>query len=71
MVGNKSDLVDERQVTAEQAKALTTEWNCAWTETSARLNENVVMAFELMISEVEKVQNPQIPTGGGKACQIM
>lgn len=70
VVGNKSDLHIQRQVTAEEGKALTTEWNCAWTEASARHNENVVKAFELMIAEVEKAQNPQVPTGGSK-CHIM
>ncbi|KAI5815990.1 small GTPase superfamily [Pyronema omphalodes] len=70
VVGNKSDLHIQRQVTAEEGKALTTEWNCAWTEASARHNENVVKAFELMIAEVEKAQNPAQPTGGSK-CVIM
>jgi Ras family protein len=70
VVGNKSDLHIQRQVTAEEGKALTTEWNCAWTEASARHNENVARAFELMIAEVEKAQNPQQPTGG-KTCTIM
>ena len=70
MVGNKSDLHIQRQVTAEEGKALTTEWNCAWTEASARHNENVVKAFELMIAEVEKAQNPQ-QTGPPNKCSIM
>lgn len=70
MVGNKSDLHIQRQVTAEEGKALTQEWNCAWTEASARHNENVVKAFELMIAEVEKAENPQAPAGGGK-CLVM
>lgn len=58
LVGNKSDLHIQRQVTAEEGKALQQEWNCAWIETSARHNENVTKAFELMIVEVEKAQNP-------------
>lgn len=70
VVGNKSDLHIQRQVTPEEGKALTTEWNCAWTEATARHNENVVKAFELMIAEIEKAQNPQEPTGGSK-CTIM
>ena len=70
VVGNKSDLHIQRQVTAEEGKALTTEWNCAWTEASARHNENVAKAFELMIAEIEKAQNPSQPTGNNK-CIIM
>ncbi|CUS11203.1 hypothetical protein C7212DRAFT_350562 [Tuber magnatum] len=70
VVGNKSDLHIQRQVTAEEGKALTQQWNCAWTEASARHNENVAKAFELMIAEVEKAQNPSQATNGGK-CIIM
>lgn len=70
VVGNKSDLHIQRQVTAEEGKALTQQWNCAWTEASARHNENVAKAFELMIDQVEKAQNPSAPPGGGK-CLIM
>lgn len=70
VVGNKSDLHIQRQVTAEEGKALTQQWNCAWTEASARHNENVAKAFELMIDQVEKAQNPSAPPGGGK-CLVM
>ncbi|KAF8470074.1 hypothetical protein BDZ91DRAFT_622969, partial [Kalaharituber pfeilii] len=42
----------------KEGKALQQEWNCAWIETSARHNENVTKAFELMIAEVEKARNP-------------
>jgi len=70
VVGNKSDLHIQRQVSADEGRALTTEWNCAWTEASARHDENVAKAFEMMIEQIEKAQNPQQPTGGGK-CTIM
>ena len=43
-----------RQVQPEEGKILAEEWNCAWTEASARHNENVAKAFELVIGEVEK-----------------
>ncbi|KAF2253656.1 seryl-tRNA synthetase [Trematosphaeria pertusa] len=59
IVGNKSDLrPEQRQVTPEDGKALALEFKCAWTEASARYDENVQKAFELMIAEVEKSQNP-------------
>lgn len=71
IVGNKSDLKNEqRQVVAEEGKRLAEEFKCAFTEASARLNENVSKAFELMIMEVEKSQNPSEPTGGSK-CSVM
>ena len=69
IVGNKSDLkVDQRQVLAEEGMKLADEFNCAFTEASARLNDNVSTAFELMIAEVEKSQDPSEPTGGNKCC---
>lgn len=71
IIGNKSDLrPEQRQVQPENGKALGEEFKCAWTEASARYNENVSKAFELMVAEVEKSQNPSEPTGGNK-CVVM
>ncbi|EPX73473.1 rheb GTPase Rhb1 [Schizosaccharomyces octosporus yFS286] len=69
VVGNKSDLHMQRTVSAEEGKQLANEWKCAWTEASARHNENVARAFELIISEIEKQANPS-PPGDGKGCVI-
>lgn len=72
IVGNKSDLrPEQRQVSPEQGKALAESFKCATTEASARYNENVSKAFELMIGQIEKAQNPNEPTGGGKGCVVM
>lgn len=57
-------------MTAEEGRALAEKYKCAWTEASARYNENVAKAFELLIGEVEKSQNPSEPSGGGK-CTLM
>ena len=71
VVGNKSDLKQEqRQVTEAEGASLADEFKCAWTEASARYDENVSKAFELVIQEVEKSQNPNEPTGGSK-CVLM
>ncbi|KAH0556958.1 GTP-binding protein [Trichoglossum hirsutum] len=71
IVGNKSDLrPEQRQVSIEDGKRLADEFKCAWTEASARYDENVSKAFELMIAEVEKFSNPSQPAGGSK-CNIM
>ena len=71
IVGNKSDLrPEQRQVTPEDGRALAAEFKCAWTEASARYNENVQKAFELMVAEVERSQNPGEPAGGSK-CSVM
>ena len=71
VVGNKSDLrPEQRQVTLEEGRKCGEDFKCAWTEASARYNENVVKAFELMIAEIEKTQNPGEPAGGNK-CVVM
>ena len=71
IVGNKSDLKrEQRQVTSEEGQKLGEEFKCAFTEASARNNENVSKAFELMIAEIERSQNPSQPPSGGK-CLLM
>lgn len=71
VVGNKSDLKPEqRQVSAEEGKKMGEDCKCAWLETSAQDNKNVARAFELMIAEVERSQNPNQPAGGNK-CVVM
>jgi Ras family protein len=71
VVGNKSDLkTEQRQVSLDEGRQLGEEFRCAFTEASARLDYNVAKAFELMIGEIEKSQNPSQPTGGNK-CAIM
>lgn len=71
IVGNKSDLrLDQRQISTEDGRKLAEEFHCSFTEASARLNTNVAKAFDQMIAEMEKSQDPSEPSGGGK-CSIM
>ncbi|OQD70518.1 hypothetical protein PENDEC_c023G00893 [Penicillium decumbens] len=71
VVGNKSDLKPEqRQVSLDEGRQLAEEVKCAFTEASAFLDYNVSKAFDLMIGEIEKSQNPSQPTGGNK-CAVM
>lgn len=46
ILGNKSDLINERAVSREDAEKLAKEINCEYIETSALLGENVQEAFE-------------------------
>lgn len=57
-------------MTPEEGKAVAEKYKCAWTEASARYNENVAKAFELLIGQIEKSQNPNEPAEGGK-CLLM
>ena len=71
IVGNKSDLrADQRHVPIDDGRKLAEEFNCSFTEASARLNTNVAKAFEMMVAEIEKSQNPGEPTGGSKCCTM-
>lgn len=71
IVGNKSDLrPEQRQVSTDDGKQLSEKYQCGWTEASARYNENVGKAFELLIAQIEKAQNPNEPPAGGK-CAVM
>jgi Ras family protein len=71
IVGNKSDLrPEQRQVTAEDGKKVAEKFQCGWTEASARFNENVGRAFELLIAQIEKSQNPGEAADKGN-CDVM
>lgn len=59
LVGNKADLQEQRQVSKEEAMNLAAEWKCAWTESSARENVNVMMGFELCIEQIEVHNTPR------------
>lgn len=71
IVGNKSDLrPEQRQVSPEEGKKLAEKFDCGWTEASARYNQNVGRAFELLIAQIEKSQNPGEPPAKSN-CRVM
>ena len=69
LVGNKSDLIMHRTVSKEEGMKLASEWDCAWTEASARHNENVARGFELCIEQIEKANTPKVEEK--KGCVII
>ena len=52
LVGNKADLEDKRQVTAEDAQARAKEWKVACVETSAKTKANVDKVFFDLMREI-------------------
>lgn len=72
IVGNKSDLrPEQRQVSPADGQALANELKCGYTEASARYNENVAKAFELMISRIENTPTGSEAVSGSKSCCVM
>ncbi len=56
LVGNKNDLEDKRVVTQEEAKTLSEDFNCDYTETSAKGNHNVDGAFRSIVRTILEKQ---------------
>lgn len=70
IVGNKSDLELQRQVSEDEGKALSQELKVGFTETSSRLNEHIDKAFEILLLMIEKRNNPK-SSNEEKACVVM
>jgi GTPase KRas protein len=54
LVGNKCDLVNERQVSTEEGSSLAKVWNCPFFETSAKARINVEECFFQLVREIRK-----------------
>ncbi|KAF7275736.1 hypothetical protein GWI33_011320 [Rhynchophorus ferrugineus] len=54
LVGNKTDLHLERQVSSNEGKKLADEWNAIFIETSAKENVSVSDVFHALLTEIEK-----------------
>ncbi|EIE75453.1 hypothetical protein RO3G_00157 [Rhizopus delemar RA 99-880] len=65
VVGNKSDLNIQRQISTEEGKELAQQWNCPTIETSAKHDENVSKIFDLLIAQIEKANKAPIEGKGG------
>uniref|UniRef100_A0A8D3EC25 Small monomeric GTPase n=1 Tax=Scophthalmus maximus TaxID=52904 RepID=A0A8D3EC25_SCOMX len=52
LVGNKSDLEDRRQVSADEAKARAEQWGVCYVETSAKTRANVDKVFFDLMREI-------------------
>ena len=61
MVGNKSDLVDEREVSDDEAKNLACDMKIPYFEVSAKMDVNVVECFVEIVKLIRL--SPYCPTG--------
>lgn len=69
LVGNKCDLVDQREVSVERAMAFCKEYGMEHIETSAKSGSNVLEAFEKLVSSVHErgmAGNNTNSSGGGR-----
>lgn len=68
LVGNKTDLHQERAVTTDEGKKLAESWKATFLETSAKQNESVDDIFTQLLIQVEKDNNGSNPQS--KSCII-
>lgn len=71
IVGQKSDLHVQRQVSEAEGKELAQQLQCAWVETSARHNANVAKVFELVLAEIEKASTQNGTEPQPSKCTVM
>ena len=66
LVGNKSDLTDQRAVTLANAQAQANEWKVPYVETSAKTRENVDKVFFDLMREIRerKMETKRMDTVG-------
>ncbi|KAI3478784.1 hypothetical protein L1887_59187 [Cichorium endivia] len=71
IVGQKSDLHVQRQVSEAEGKQLASQLKAAWIEVSARHNANVAKAFEAMLGETEQGTQEGGPEPQPSKCIVM
>lgn len=59
LVGNKTDLEDERQVTAEEGEKMAADLDVMWIETSARNGTNIKGLFRKIATALPKPSDPE------------
>lgn len=75
IVGNKCDLMNERQVTTTEGDTLAKRFGCPFMETSAKTDTNVQQIFYELVREIKKemrlLQENNKPEHKKKNCNIL
>eukprot|EP01016_Furgasonia_blochmanni_P046193 TRINITY_DN6620_c0_g2_i1.p2 TRINITY_DN6620_c0_g2~~TRINITY_DN6620_c0_g2_i1.p2 ORF type:complete len:135 (+),score=32.27 TRINITY_DN6620_c0_g2_i1:170-574(+) len=61
LVGNKSDILDKREVSNDVAEEFAKEFGCEVLETSAKNGSNVQAAFRLLVQSIPKTKKQHKP----------
>jgi len=59
LVGNKKDLIYDRQVSSEDGQELAKKWGCDFFETSAKNNENISNIFSTLLAAIQRDAMPE------------
>ncbi len=71
LVGNKSDLQDQRVVGTHEGEELAKAWGCSFYETSARLKLNNEVCFFQLVRSIRELKKPLKPVVKKRRCTIL
>jgi len=58
LVGNKTDLLNDRVITTVEGQALAASWQCPFVECSVKKDENVPLVFNSVLAAIQAHVNP-------------
>ncbi|XP_044268043.1 GTP-binding protein Rheb homolog [Tribolium madens] len=62
LVGNKSDMFQCREVSAEEGRKLAEKWKATFLETSAKHNIAVAQVFQTLLNDIERADGNEKPS---------
>lgn len=76
LIGNKSDLINEREVSTYEALEMSKKFGCSYFETSAKYGTNIHEAFEGIVKSVQREEDmmntvKKVNRKKVKGCQIL